>query len=256
MGIALPGDETAITSRSVGTFMAVLAAGQTGNWTTIYEAQTVNLLVLDTATDRCALACSVNGAVSENTRSIPRLHNEYLLTMLDELLAEVGIGPTELDAIGFAAGPGSFTGIRISAAVSQALALSARAGVVALSSSRLLACAARRSGVGDPSSGIQTVLRSRRNFAYLASFAADLSLLADDVLFADDALTSEPLPVGGVRVMDAASEAAAQLSATPVAVGVEDLLALTETEIAAGRLLPPEGAQPRYVEGDTPWTPR
>lgn len=216
----------------------------------------MNLLVLDTATDRCALACSVAGRIVENTRSIPRMHNEYLLQMLEELLAQAGIGPQELTAIGFAAGPGSFTGIRISAAVTQALAIGAQAVVVPLSSSALLARAARRAGVAKAAAGVQTVLRSRRNFAYLASYSEDLRVVADDVLFADAALTEQPLPTGWVRVMDASAQAAAEVGAAPVEVSVADLLALTETQLAAGGGLPPEGAQPRYVEGDTPWQPR
>jgi len=73
----------------------------------------------------------------------------------------------------------------------------------------------------------------------------------------DDAVLLEhPLPPGWVRVMDAGEDEAAALSAVPVVLEVADLLALTEQTLANGDALPPEGAQPRYVEGDTPWQPK
>jgi len=232
----------------------------------------LNLLVLDTATDRCALACSVGGKVFENTRSIPRLHNKYLLEMLSELFDAAEINPRALSAIGFAAGPGSFTGIRISAAVSQALAVGADASVVPLSSSRLLAHAAKRTqtlreaGVGNEGEtnegetnegetrvvGIQTVLRSRAKFAYLGSFEIGVDgrfeRVMQDRLMDDAALLTEPLPSGWVRVMDASTEEAAALGAVPVALDVADLLALTAQALARGAT---ERATERELQIDT-----
>jgi len=200
--------------------------------------------------------------------------------MLSELFDAAEINPRALSAIGFAAGPGSFTGIRISAAVSQALAVGADASVVPLSSSRLLAHAAKRTqtlreaGVGNEGEtnegetnegetrvvGIQTVLRSRAKFAYLGSFEIGVDgrfeRVMQDRLMDDAALLTEPLPSGWVRVMDASTEEAAALGAVPVALDVADLLALTAQALARGDELPAEGAQPRYVEGDTPWQPK
>ena len=227
----------------------------------------MTLLVLDTATDRCALALSVDGKVFENTRSIPRAHNEHLLQMLDDLFAEASVSPRDLSAIGFAAGPGSFTGIRISAAACQALAIAADACVIPVSSSQLLAGAARRQFADQQApAGFQTILRSRRNYVYLADFAVVpaseasgagqvLALRADDVLLEDAQVAQQSLPEGWVRVVEGQDDADA-LNAYAVEVTVADLLALTEAELAAGGGLPPEGAQPRYVSGDTPWKPR
>ena len=216
----------------------------------------MNLLVLDTSTDKCALACSVAGEVFENTRSIPRLHNEYLLQMLEELFSSCELKPRDLDVIGFAAGPGSFTGIRISAAVCQALAVAAQATVVPLSSSMLLAHAANRSGIEESALGVQTVLRSRARFAYLGAYDASLKLVSDDVLLDDDVLASTDIPAGWLRVMDAPADQAQAVGASVVEVGVRDLLTLTQQAVDSGADLPPEGAQPRYVQGDTPWVPQ
>jgi tRNA threonylcarbamoyladenosine biosynthesis protein TsaB len=46
--------------------------------------------------------------------------------LLDEALAEAGIGPGELDAVAVGAGPGSFTGIRVAMAMAQGLCFARR----------------------------------------------------------------------------------------------------------------------------------
>jgi len=181
--------------------------------------------------------------------------------MLDELFDAAKISPRDLSAIGFAAGPGSFTGIRISAAVCQALAVAANASVVPLESSLLLARAAKRQRLFDNvlEGGVQTVLRSRARFAYLAAFRLTNEMqfeqLADDKLMEDAQLLAQPLATNWIRVMDAKPEEAEALGAIPVALEVADLLALTEQRFVGGQALPAEAAQPRYVEGDTPWLP-
>ena len=48
-------------------------------------------------------------------------HSERMLPMVDEVLAETGIGPASLDLIAFGQGPGGFTGLRVACGVAQGL---------------------------------------------------------------------------------------------------------------------------------------
>jgi len=80
------------------------------------------LLALDTATEACSVALLRGGRVQELVEAVGQRHSERLLPMVQQLLAQAGIGLLGLDAIAFGAGPGSFTGLRIACGAGQGLA--------------------------------------------------------------------------------------------------------------------------------------
>jgi len=83
------------------------------------------ILALETATDNCscALLDSQSGEITCLQEQAPRRHAERILPMIDQLLAETGTQKTQLSGIAFGCGPGSFTGLRLAAAVTQGIAL-------------------------------------------------------------------------------------------------------------------------------------
>lgn len=98
----------------------------------------MKLLAFDTATDVCTVALWLDGTVHE--RAATGLHHaERILVFVDEVLAEAGLALNALDAVAFGRGPGSFTGLRISAGVAQGLAFGADLPVVPVSSLAALA---------------------------------------------------------------------------------------------------------------------
>ncbi len=83
----------------------------------------MKLLAIETATEACSAALSIDGEIQERYQLAPREHNELIVPMCEQLLSEAGIQLGQLDALAFGCGPGAFTGLRIAASVTQAIAL-------------------------------------------------------------------------------------------------------------------------------------
>ena len=68
--------------------------------------------------------------IAEYTMNHKKTHSQTLLPMLDQIVRDAEIELAEIDAIAVAAGPGSFTGLRIGAATVKGLALALEKPVI------------------------------------------------------------------------------------------------------------------------------
>ena len=79
-------------------------------------------LAFDTASDRLTVAATDGSTVSHRHLDGARSHAGLILSLLDEVLSELGAVPRDVTVLVTGDGPGSFTGLRVSSAVAKALA--------------------------------------------------------------------------------------------------------------------------------------
>lgn len=139
----------------------------------------MKLLALDTSTEACSTALICDGEIIFRHEQAPRKHADLILSMLDELLAEAEIKLAQLDAIAFGRGPGSFTGVRIAAAVTQGIAFSADKPVVPVST---LASVAQQVMDEQDESYVLTALDARMGEVYWAGWGKNKNGFAENVI--------------------------------------------------------------------------
>lgn len=106
----------------------------------------MRLLAVDTATEACSVALWLDGEAVERYEVAGRTHTERLLPLVQQLLAETGVRPAQLDGLVAGIGPGSFAGVRIAVGFVKGLALALDRPVVGVSSLAMLAQGAIEAG--------------------------------------------------------------------------------------------------------------
>jgi tRNA threonylcarbamoyladenosine biosynthesis protein TsaB len=134
------------------------------------------VLALDTTHEYGSLALLRGGETLEELElHAPGGFAHVLYPKLAELLARHGVGVAAVDCFAAAAGPGSFTGVRVGLACVKGLAEARGRKAVAVSNLQALACF----GDGDWRAAM---LDARRGEVYGAVYDRDAQLVADEVV--------------------------------------------------------------------------
>ena len=136
-------------------------------------------LAVDTATEACSVALSIDGAVRGYFEPMQREHTQRLLPMIEQALAEGGTSVAQLDGIVCGIGPGSFAGLRIGVGVVKGLALARDLPVAGVSSLAMLAQRAMRL---DGATQVAAVIDARMSEVYFGAYRRGTSGLAEPVL--------------------------------------------------------------------------
>ena len=99
----------------------------------------MNILAIDSTTDRLLVAAEINGIYAENVSGDDvKKHNGLLVEYVDGVLRETGAKLADVDAFAAVCGPGSFTGIRVGVSTVKAFALALNKPVVAVDALALI----------------------------------------------------------------------------------------------------------------------
>lgn len=224
----------------------------------------MRILAIDTATEACSVALLDNQRVLAHFELCAREHTQRILPMVQQILTEGDLALSDLDALAFGRGPGSFTGVRIGIGIAQGLALGAGLPMAGISTLKTMAESAwRLQGAGR----VLAAIDARMGEVYWAEYQRD----AHGIWHGDD---SE-----AVLKPEAAAARMAQLSGDWVAVGTgwqawpeltqqnhlsltvsevilpcaEDMLPLAVHVLAQGEAVTPDCAEPTYLRNDVAW---
>lgn len=161
------------------------------------------ILSFSTSGPYCGVAVFADGKVkAAQHEELARGQAERLMPMIEEVLSEAGADYSDLDAIGVGAGPGNFTGIRISVSAARGLALGL--GIPAVGVSTLEALALGQNGP------VLTSVAAGRDQLYLQRFGVGVARGPSLVPF--DSLSDWACP-GLTCIGDRAEEIATRIGA-------------------------------------------
>ncbi|HHQ4635161.1 tRNA (adenosine(37)-N6)-threonylcarbamoyltransferase complex dimerization subunit type 1 TsaB [Aeromonas veronii] len=223
----------------------------------------LKILAVDTATEACSAALLVGDKLFSRWEEAPRDHTRKILPMVQAVLEDAGISLSDLDAIAFGRGPGSFTGVRIGISVAQGLAFGAGVPLIGISTLAAMAQGAYRL---DGAQQVLTAIDARMNEVYFGRY----ELIDGRMQLVGDEVVSEPAALIDVRgklagpvtcvgtgfetygetLSGLADELAVSQVRFPAA---EDMLPLARAAWLAGEAVPVEQATPVYLRDKVTW---
>ena len=129
----------------------------------------MRILAFETTAKAGSVALWQDGILlAESYQNTGLTHSQTLLKMAEDMIASCGLTPQQMEAVAVAAGPGSFTGVRIGVAAAKGFAWGAEIPCYGVSTLEAMAASLNAwEGTVCP------VMDARRSQVYNALFAAD-----------------------------------------------------------------------------------
>ncbi len=99
----------------------------------------LQILSFETSSSICSVALDNKSVVSQLSEQSANRHTEVVLGFAQKLLDEAGLRLSDVSAVSWSAGPGSFTGLRVGASVVQSLGFALKIPVINVSTLQALA---------------------------------------------------------------------------------------------------------------------
>lgn len=224
----------------------------------------MRILAIDTATEACSVALWDNGTLFAHFEECPREHTQRILPLVKEILHQGNSTLTELDALAFGRGPGSFTGVRIGIGIAQGLALGADLPMIGVSTLATMAQGAWRS---TGATRVLAAIDARMGEVYWAEYTRDEQgfwhgeetesvLKPDAVAERLKQLSGEWATVGTgwPAWPDMANDSGLTLVDGQVLLPhAEDMLPIACQLLSTGKTVAVEHAEPVYLRNEVAW---
>lgn len=133
-----------------------------------------NILCIETATEVCSVAVSVNGKmVSLRETTDQNSHSERLTVFIQEAIKEANLTLKDIDAVAVSMGPGSYTGLRIGVSAAKGFCFGLGVPLIAVSTLESIAYGAKEKTEGAL---IVPMIDARRMEVYTAIYNSNAEL--------------------------------------------------------------------------------
>lgn len=221
----------------------------------------MRLLAIETSSAQGSIALGVGEDVVEISVPEPREQTARILPIVHELLSGADLKVTGLDAIVLGRGPGSFTGLRVAAAVTQGLAFASQVPIVSISS---MAALAQRAWHDEKIRRTLICVDARMSEVYWCHYTVSIALaeavLAETIGAPESVVAPEGDDWCAVGTGFGAYEVAlgghlerAHRALPDLIPRARDLLPLAQVEADAGRFVPVGEAIPVYLRESSAW---
>jgi len=222
------------------------------------------ILALDSSSDACSVALLHHGTLFTQFELAAKSHTQRLLPMVDEMLSVHGVALSQVDAIAFGRGPGSFTGLRICMGVVQGLAFGADRPVIPVSTLHAIAHEFAQANP-DNNLPIAVALDARMQEVYWGVYSQSGDVLEPETvikpaeLLIQSSLLSQAVPCVGLGQGWSYPELAAvsvNEKQLDVYASAGAMATLAERVWSAGGAIPIEQAEPVYLRDSVTWQKR
>ena len=224
----------------------------------------MRILAIDTATEACSVALWNDGTTFAHFEECPREHTQRILPLVKTILTEGNTSLTDLDALAYGRGPGSFTGVRIGIGIAQGLALGAGLPMIGVSTLATMAQGAWRM---TGATRVLAAIDARMGEVYWAEYTRDENGVwhgeETEAVLKPEAVTGRLKQLSGEWATvgtgwPAWPEMAKDTGLTLVdgnmlLPAAEDMLPIACQLLAAGKTVAVEHAEPVYLRNTVAW---
>ncbi len=176
------------------------------------------LLHIETSTNICSVALSKGDVLLQCIELSEGLnHTAMLAPMIDQVLKENQLLPSDLSAVSVSSGPGSYTGLRVGSSTAKAMAYSLAIPIIGVPT--LLSLAYAASEHYPDMDYFLPMLDARRNEVYVALFDNDLNeVMQVSSLIVENETVRELIPAGKIM---ACGDGAKKVEKLGAEIGIE-----------------------------------
>lgn len=221
------------------------------------------ILAIDTSTEACSAALLFNGEVTGDFVVSQREHTKQILPMIDNLLNKSACTLSQIDAIAFGQGPGSFTGVRIGIGVAQGLALGIDRPVIGVSTLMTLAQGAYRT---HQAGFVVSAIDARMGEIYLGAYQHDdkgnwLPVIKECVIkphaihhhLAGLALDSKEVYCAGTGWQTYPNMIDNINNSQHILPDAQDMIVIAQSLLSDNKMMRVEDIEPTYLRNEVTW---